>query len=89
MCKMRTTRERAMRSIVAKPTPTVRWPRQRPARCQVGRRTGAPPGFSGGKVHVVHVNSVIVELILLMIMMRGQEHMVKKVKSVIGCVTVG
>ncbi len=71
MCKMRTTRERPMRSSVAKPTPSVRWPRQRPARCQVGRRTGASPGFSGGKVHFDHVNSVIVELILMAVMMRG------------------
>lgn len=62
MCKMRTTRERAMKSNVAKPTPNVRCPRQRPARCQVGRRNGASPGFSGGKVHFVHVNSVIVEV---------------------------
>jgi hypothetical protein len=72
MCKMRTTRERAMRSNAAKPTPSVRWPRQRPARCQVGRRMGASPRFSGGKVHFVHVNSVIVELIL-MVIMRGRD----------------
>ena len=74
MCKMRTTRERAMRSNVAKPTPSVRWPRQRPARCQVGRRKGASPGFSGGSVHFVHVNSVIVELILMVIMRRRGTH---------------
>jgi hypothetical protein len=64
MCNIRTTRERAMRSSVAKPTPSERWARQSPARCQAGRSTtGASPDFSGGKLHFVHVNSVIVELL--------------------------
>ena len=51
---------------MARPTPSVRLPRQRPARCQAGHRTDASLGFSGGKVHFVHVNSVNVELALLM-----------------------
>jgi hypothetical protein len=42
-CRARTTRDRAMRSSVARPTPSVRWLRQRPARCQVGVHRRRPP----------------------------------------------
>ena len=52
-CKMRTTRERAMRRNVARPKPSVRWSRQRPARCQAGRSAGASPDFLGDEVHFV------------------------------------
>ena len=63
ICRMRTTRERAIRSKVAKPTPSERCARQSPARCQVGRSTGSSPAFfEGGSVHFVHVSSVIDEL---------------------------
>jgi len=69
-CKMCTTRERAMRRNVARPTPSVKWPRQRPARCQAGRSAGASPGFSGGEVHFVHANSVTVDLFFFSLMKR-------------------
>ena len=71
-CKMRTTRERAIRRNVARPTPSVRWPRQRPARCQAGRNAGASPGFLGGEVHFVHANSVIVELFFFFSLMKEE-----------------
>jgi len=59
---MRRTRERAISSSVAKPTPSERCATESPARRHAGRSAGASPGFSGGSVHFVHVSSVIVEL---------------------------